>query len=130
METTVKNATYHEQMDIQNTLQLREVLKTLPGFAKGYFRAIEPTTSTKTRISYAYDIRTFFRYLQESNPLFKNKEITELKVDILDQLDAIDIEEYQEYLKVLQQQNHHRHARQPYQQPDGPRPEAVFRARH
>ena len=102
METTVKNATYHEQMDIQNTLQLREVLKTLPGFAKGYFRAIEPTTSTKTRISYAYDIRTFFRYLQESNPLFKNKEITELKVDILDQLDAIDIEEYQEYLKVYE----------------------------
>ena len=99
METTVKNATYHEQMDIQNTLQLREVLKTLPGFAKGYFRAIEPTTSTKTRISYAYDIRTFFRYLQESNPLFKDKEITELKVDILDQLDAIEIEEYQEYLK-------------------------------
>ena len=102
METTVKNATYHEQMDIQNTLQLREVLKTLPGFAKGYFRAIEPTTSTKTRISYAYDIRTFFRYLQESNPLFKDKEITELKVDILDQLDAIDIEEYQEYLKVYE----------------------------
>ena len=92
--------TYHEQMDIQNTLQLREVLKTLPPFAKSYFRAIEPTTSTKTRISYAYDIRTFFRYLQEANPLFKDKPITELKVDVLDQLDAVDIEEYQEYLKV------------------------------
>ena len=92
--------TYHEQMDIQNTLQLREVLKTLPPFAKSYFRAIEPTTSTKTRISYAYDIRTFFRYLQEANPLFKGKPITELKVNVLDQLDAVDIEEYQEYLKV------------------------------
>lgn len=94
--------TYHEQMDIQNTLQLREVLKTLPPFAKSYFRAIEPTTSTKTRISYAYDVRTFFRYLQEANPLFKNKEITELKVDVLDQLDAVDIEEYQEFLKVYE----------------------------
>lgn len=94
--------TYHEQMDIQNTLQLREVLKTLPPFAKSYFRAMEPTTSTKTRISYAYDIRTFFRYLKEANPLFKNKEITELKVDVLDQLDAVDIEEYQEFLKVYE----------------------------
>lgn len=99
METT-KNATYHDQMDIQNTLQLREVLKTLPAFAKSYFRAMEPTTSTKTRLSYAYDIRTFFRYLKEANPSFKNKEITEFKMEVLDQLDAVDIEEYQEYLKV------------------------------
>jgi len=102
MEKQAKNTTYHEQMDIQNTLQLREVLKTLPGFAKSYFRAIEPTTSTKTRISYAYDIRTFFRYLQEANPIFRDKEITELKVDVLDQLEAVDIEEYQEYLKVYE----------------------------
>lgn len=97
-----KNITYHDQMDIQNTLQLREVLKTLPGFAKSYFRAMEPTTSTKTRLSYAYDIRTFFRYLQEANHIFKDKEITEFPVSVLDQLDAVDIEEYQEYLKVYE----------------------------
>lgn len=97
-----KKITYHDQMDIQNTLQLREVLKTLPGFAKSYFRAMEPTTSTKTRLSYAYDIRTFFRYLQEANPIFKDKEITEFPVSVLDQLDAVDIEEYQEYLKVYE----------------------------
>ena len=55
--------TYHEQTDIDNTLRLREILKTLPPFAKDYFRAIEPTTSTRTRISYAYDIRVFFQFL-------------------------------------------------------------------
>ena len=48
--------TYHEQKYIDNTLRLREILKTLPAFAKDYFRAAEPTTSAKTRISYAYDI--------------------------------------------------------------------------
>ena len=94
--------TYHDQMDIQNTLQLREVLKTLPTFSKVYFRAIEPTTSTKTRLSYAYDIRTFFRYLQESNPIFQKQEITNIPVNVLDQLEAVDIEEYQEYLKVYE----------------------------
>ena len=94
--------TYHEQVDMQNTRQLREVLSTLPGFAKSYFRAIEPTTSARTRISYAYDIRTFFRYLQEANPLFRDKDIRDLKVDVLDQLDAVDIEEYQEYLKLYE----------------------------
>ena len=47
--------TYHEQNDIDNTLKLREVLKTLPPFCRDYFRAIDATTTTKTRISYAYD---------------------------------------------------------------------------
>ena len=54
--------TYHEQNDIDNTLKLREVLKTLPPFCRDYFRAIDATTTTKTRISYAYDIRIFFQF--------------------------------------------------------------------
>ncbi len=91
---------YHDQRDVRNTLQLREILDTLPRFAKSYFRAIEPTTSTMTRLSYAYDIRTFFRYLQENNPVFSKVDIQEWTVDYLDKLDATDIEEYQEFLKV------------------------------
>ncbi|MCD7885804.1 MAG: tyrosine-type recombinase/integrase [Lachnospiraceae bacterium] len=102
-----KNLTYSEQVKIDNVLRLREVLKTLPGFAKDYFRAIEPTTSTRTRISYAYDIRIFFQFLAAENPLFKDKDITTLKVDVLDQLQAVDIEEYQEYLKVYSDPENH-----------------------
>ncbi len=92
--------TYHDRIDIQNTLTLREVLKTLPKFSKLYFRAIEPTTSTKTRLSYAYDVRTFFRYLQEANPMFAKTPVNEWSVEILDKIEATDIEEYQEFLKV------------------------------
>jgi len=98
----VKQISYHEQVNIDNILRLREVLKTLPPFANDYFRAIEPTTSTLTRISYAYDIRIFFQFLFSENPVFKNKSVTDLTVDVLDQLQAVDIEEYQEYLKVYQ----------------------------
>jgi site-specific recombinase XerD len=97
-----KNMTYQEQVNMENVLRLREVLQTLPPFAKDYFRAIEPTTSTRTRISYAYDIRIFFQFLLSENPSFKNKSVTDLTVDVLDQLQAVDIEEYQEYLKVYQ----------------------------
>ena len=43
--TQINRKTYHEQTYIDNTLRLREILKTLPPFAKDYFRAIEPTTS-------------------------------------------------------------------------------------
>lgn len=97
-----KTTTYHEQINIDNVLRLREVLKTLPPFAKDYFRAIEPTTSTRTRISYAYDIRIFFQFLLSENPSFKNRSVSDITVDVLDQIQAVDIEEYQEYLKVYQ----------------------------
>lgn len=95
-----KRITYHEQTDMENTLKLRDVLKTLPPFCKDYFRAVEPTTTTKTRISYAYDIRIFFQFLLDENPSFKNYTMQDFSVDVLDQIQALDIEEYQEYLKV------------------------------
>lgn len=95
-----KKVTYHEQTDIDNTLKLREVLKTLPPFCRDYFRAISTTTTTKTRISYAYDIRIFFQFLLDENPVLKNYSMDDLSVDILDQVKALDLEEYLEYLKV------------------------------
>ena len=95
-----KQITYHEETDVKNVLKMRELLKTLPPFAKDYFRAIEPTTTTKTRISYGYDIRIFFHFLIDENPAFKNYHITDFTVDVLDELQSVDIEEYQEYLKV------------------------------
>ena len=92
--------TYHEQAYIDQTLRLREILKTLPAFTKDYFRAVEPTTSARTRISYAYDIRVFFHFLMEVNPHYKNYTIDQFTVQDLERLDPVDIEEYQEYLKV------------------------------
>ena len=97
-----KKVTYHEQTDVENTLRLRDVLKTLPPFCRDFFRAIEPRTTTKTRISYAYDIRIFFQFLLEQNPAFKDWSIDAFTVDVLDQITAVDLEEYEEYLKVYQ----------------------------
>ncbi len=97
--------TYHEQTYIDNTLRLRDILNTMPPFAKDYFRAIEPTTSAKTRISYAYDIRVFFRFLIENNPVYKNYTMEMFILQDLERLEPIDIEEYQEYLKVYKNKN-------------------------
>ena len=97
-----KKVTYHEQTDVENTLRLRDVLKTLPPFCRDFFRAIEPRATTKTRISFAYDIRIFFQFLLEQNPAFRDWSIDAFTVDVLDQLTAVDLEEYEEYLKVYQ----------------------------
>lgn len=102
MDYLDKKVTYREQNDIQNTLKLREVLSTLPDFCRDYFRAIDTTTTTKTRISYAYDIRIFFQFLLDTNPAFKDCTLRDFKVDVLDQIKAVDLEEYMEYLKVYQ----------------------------
>ncbi len=92
--------TYHEQTQIDYTLRLREILKTLPPFAKDYFRAIEPRSSARTRINYAYDIRVFFNFLIEVNPVYKDYKITQFTLDDMEKIEPVDIEEYMEYLKV------------------------------
>ena len=95
-----RRITYHEQSDRDNILRLREILSALPPFAKEYFRAAEATTSTRTRISYAYDIRVFFQFLKENNPLYKAKELRDFRLEDLDRVTAQDIIEYMEYLKL------------------------------
>lgn len=92
--------TYHEQTLIDYTLRLREILKTLPPFAKDFFRAIEPNSSIRTRMNYAYDIRVFFHFLMEENPLYHKYTVDQFKVSDLEKLESVDIEEYLEYLKV------------------------------
>lgn len=102
MPVNTSRTTYREHTDTENILKLRQVLSTLPAFCKDYFRAIDSTTTTKTRISYAYDIRIFFQFLLDENPAFKNYAMTDFSVAVLDQIKAVDLEEYMEYLKVYQ----------------------------
>ena len=102
MPVNTSRTTYREHTDTENILKLRQVLSTLPAFCKEYFRAIDSTTTTKTRISYAYDIRIFFQFLLDENPAFKNYAMTDFSVAVLDQIKAVDLEEYMEYLKVYQ----------------------------
>jgi site-specific recombinase XerD len=94
------NRNYHEQKKIEYTQKLRDVLSTMPSFCKDYFRAIDQTASSKTKLSYAYDIRLFFNYIVENNPVFKDKSITEFKIDMLNNIKVQDIIEYQEHLKL------------------------------
>ena len=90
---------YYEQVDIINTKKLRELLSTLPSFCSTFFRGIEPETSSRTRIAYAYDLRVFFEFLLKENPVYKVKDIKSITLKDLDQIKAVDLEEYMEYLK-------------------------------
>lgn len=95
----MKERTYHEQTNINNAVKLREKIKELPSFCNDFFRGIEPTTSSRTRIAYAYDLGIFFDFLHENNPVCSQMEITEIPLSFLDMIKPVDIEEYLDYLK-------------------------------
>ncbi|MBD5451277.1 MAG: tyrosine-type recombinase/integrase [Lachnospiraceae bacterium] len=88
---------YHDELNKKNILHLRELLSTLPPFCAQFFRGIQEYTSSRTRIAYAYDIRVFFEYLHESNPVFRKTPIKEYPLEILDKITRLDIEEYLEH---------------------------------
>lgn len=100
-----RNPTYHEQRETSYTLQLRQLLTELPPYARDYFRAAEQKTSAKTRVSYAYDLLVFFRFLIEKNPELSSKGINGITLGDIDLLASSDIEEYQEYLKYYEVEN-------------------------
>jgi site-specific recombinase XerD len=100
-----RNFSYHEQKETDYTLRLRQLLAELPPYAKDYFRAAEQKTGAKTRLSYAYDLQVFFRFLIEKNPALSGKDINEITLADIDMLASNDIEEYQEYLKYYESGN-------------------------
>lgn len=95
----MKERAYHEKVNLDNELKLREHLQALPHFCKEFFIGIEPTTSSRTRLAYAYDLGVFFEYMHENNPICSKTNIQEFPISILDQIKAADIEEYLNWLK-------------------------------
>ncbi len=80
----MNSLSYYDALTAKQTLKLREVLKTLPPFAKDFFRAIDSTTQVRTRIAYAYDLKVFFHFLMDENPAYRNYSIQDFKVTDLD----------------------------------------------
>lgn len=97
--------TYHEQKDLDNTKKLRALIKELPPFCSDFFRGIEPRTSTRTRIAYAYDLRIFFDFLRENNPQFSKLAPRDITLSMLEQLGSMDIEEYMDFLHAYSRDN-------------------------
>lgn len=95
----MKERAYHEKININNEQKLRELMKELPDFCREFFIGIEASTSSRTRIAYAYDLGVFFHYLHEQNAELAKIKITDFPLSLLEQITPMDIEEYLQYLK-------------------------------
>lgn len=93
------NLSYHEQKDKENIVHLRNLISQLPPYCRDFFRGIEPQTSSRTRIAYAYDLGVFFDFLIKENPALSGLKRADITLQHLDQLTVTDFEEYMEYLK-------------------------------
>lgn len=95
----MKQLPYYEQKDRENVKKLRVMIQDLPPFCVEFFRGIEPQTSSRTRIAYAYDLKVFFDFLQKENPVMEKLDKNSITLSHLDQIQVTDLEEYMEYLK-------------------------------
>lgn len=95
----MKQLPYYEQKDRENVKKLRVMIQDLPPFCVEFFRGIEPQTSSRTRIAYAYDLKVFFDFLQKENPVMERLDKNSITLSHLDQIQVTDLEEYMEYLK-------------------------------
>ena len=96
----MENRTYHEQKNIEYTKKLRLYLSELPTYVTTFFRGIEPNTQPRTRLAYAIDLKVFFEWLQQANPLFRDKTVRDISLSDLESVETFDLEEYMEYLKL------------------------------
>ncbi len=93
---------YQLEQDKINISKTREILATLPPYIRDFINGIADYTSTRTRLAYAYDIRVFFLFIHDNNPLYKDKELTQIPLSVLDEITRKDIEEYLDYMTFYQ----------------------------
>lgn len=97
---------YTEKINLENKKKLQELLKELPKFCSDFFRYLDTrNTSSRTRLSYGYDIRIFFEFIQENNPVYKKMSMHDMPITVLDEMTPVDIEEYLSYLSYYEKKD-------------------------
>ena len=105
----MKQASYTDQVNIENEMRLRRLCRDLPSFCKEFFRGIEPTTSSRTRIAYGYDLRIFFHFLKEEYPDIAAGPVQSWPVSVLDKVTLTQLEEYLDYLRLYEDSSNRIH---------------------
>lgn len=96
---------YKKDLEIELITRLKDILKTLPPVCSDFFVSISQTTSIKTRLGYAYDLRLFFDYLCENVSYFKNINILDIQPIDLEKVTYKDIDRFLDYISYHQREN-------------------------
>ena len=99
--------TYYDEIDRANMQKIKDVIYELPPYVNDYFISRKTNTTTKTRLSYAYDLRMFFEWFRKSANLL-DKSLKEISIDYIRQINARDIEEYTDFLQYDKENQNHK----------------------
>ena len=89
---------YKAEEAMKIRLKIQVIQKELPSFVADFTRSMIHNKSELTRLGYVYDLRLFFRYLHDENPIFGAVPLASVTVDMLSTLKLRDFEMYAEYL--------------------------------
>ncbi len=93
--------TYFNERDLNNSDKIEKILdEDLPDFCREYFVGISSNTTALTRLNYAYDIRTFFKYMCSRISRFKGKSTKDLAPKDIESLSPFEIEAYLNYIQI------------------------------
>lgn len=102
-----KNSEYNRELRAKKLDKLKELQQVLPSYVQPYLDGMRVGYQPNTLVAYARDLITFFEYLKEMNPSFKDLEIKQIPLEILDELSIQDIIEYKNYLSYNNGENKH-----------------------
>lgn len=90
---------YKKQLSTIQLEKIQDILSELPLYCRDFFDYCDGTLnrSAATLFQYAHDIKTFFNFLLEQNPLINT--YNDITLDFLDELTPRDIQEYMSYLR-------------------------------
>ncbi len=95
MQSDYQKHTNEKRMEL-----IRQIAKELPRACGDFLRAISTTTSTLTRLAYAYDLRIFFTFLATEMPQFNSADMRDFADKDIDAITQRDLEQYVEYLTM------------------------------
>ena len=104
---------YFEEQKLKDTKHLRELTLQLPHFMGEFFRSLSQSTSVKTCIAYAYDLKLFFQYMLQNHNEFNEKTMDNLTINDLSLIESEDIDRFIEFVTY-------------YQKPDPQNPEIMI----
>lgn len=94
-----KNSDFYKKKYDDQIDKFNELSDTLPSFMYEYLKEIRNNRQPATVVAYCYDLVTFFEWLIESNPLYKDHKIKEIPLEAMEKLQARDFDEYKDYLR-------------------------------
>jgi len=92
--------TYVQNRDRGNLILIRQLLRELPSNCVDFIRAIEPTTTTLTRLAYLRDLKLFFKYLTSEVPYFADLKVIDITDADLNHITGTHIALYSDYLTL------------------------------